>query len=100
VKNALNNMLKRAGQVTAGALPAAVLAGLGLPALGALVFLAVLMLGVICWIINSEDRSARVTRMILARHGHQMFVSDIAGTVSGPLRQRACAPRRATPDGR
>jgi hypothetical protein len=30
-----------------------------MPALAVLVFLAVLVLGVICWIINSGDRSDR-----------------------------------------
>jgi hypothetical protein len=35
------------------------LARLGMLALAVLVFLAVLVLGVICWIINSGDRSDR-----------------------------------------
>jgi hypothetical protein len=69
VKGALRTMLKHTARAAAGILPAAVLAGLGMPALGALVFLAVLVLGVICWIIGSGDRSERVTRMILARAG-------------------------------
>ncbi len=51
-------------------LPVAVLVRLGMPALAALVFLAVLMLGVICWIISSPDRSERVARMLLARRGN------------------------------
>jgi hypothetical protein len=50
-------------------LSAALLAGLGLPLLAAAFALAVLVLGVTCWIINSDDRSARVTRMIFARSG-------------------------------
>ena len=65
----MKNALKHAGKVAAGMLPAALLAGLGITALGALVFLAVLVLGVVCWIISSGDRSDRVTRMILARWG-------------------------------
>jgi len=59
--------LRGAGRVAAGMLPAAVLARLGLPALAAAVFLAVLALGAACWIIASNDRSDRVTRMIYAR---------------------------------
>ncbi len=41
----MKNALKHAGKVTAGLLPAAFLAGLGMPTLAALVFLAVLILG-------------------------------------------------------
>jgi hypothetical protein len=39
------------------------------PVLAAVVVLTVLGLGVICWIINSPDRSDRVNRMIFARRG-------------------------------
>ena len=60
-------MLRHAGKTAAGMLPTALIAGLGLPALGALVFRAVLGLGVICWIISSDDRANRVTRMVHAR---------------------------------
>jgi len=38
-------------KVEAGAVPAALLVGLGLPALGAAVLLAILMLGTACWVI-------------------------------------------------
>jgi hypothetical protein len=65
----VNTALKHAGRVLAGILPAAVLARLGVPALAAAVSLAVLILGVTCWVINNGDRSDRVTRMIYARHG-------------------------------
>jgi hypothetical protein len=61
--------VKHARQAAAGTLPAALLAGLGMPALAALVFLAVVLLGVFCWIIDSAHRSDRVTRMIFARRG-------------------------------
>jgi hypothetical protein len=62
-------MLRHAGKAAAGMLPTALIARLGWPALGALVFLAVLGLGVICWIISSDDRANRVTRIMLARRG-------------------------------
>ena len=62
-------ILRHAGKVTAWALPMVLAAELGLPALGALLFLAVIALGVICWIIGSDARSERVTRMILAGKG-------------------------------
>ena len=50
-------VLRRAGKVAAGTVPTALVAGLGLPALGALVFLAVLVTGAACWIIGSKDRT-------------------------------------------
>jgi hypothetical protein len=63
-------MLRHAGRAAAGAVPAALLAGLGLPALGALVFLAVAVLAVACWVIASAERADRVRQLILARRGH------------------------------
>ena len=63
------NMLKHAGRTAAGALPAALLAKLGMPALGALVFLVIAVLAVICWVIASGDRTDRVSQMMLARRG-------------------------------
>ena len=65
----MKNVLKHAGKVVGGMLPAAVLVRIGMPALAAAVFLAVLVLGVICWIISSPERSDRVNRMLLARRG-------------------------------
>ena len=44
--------------------------GLGLPALAALIFLAVLVLGVACWVIGSEDRTEHVSQMLLAWRGN------------------------------
>lgn len=65
----MKNIVKYAGRAAAGALPAALVAEVGMPALGAVVFLAILVVRVICWIIGSGDCSERVTRMILARTG-------------------------------
>jgi hypothetical protein len=65
----VNGALKHTGRALAGILPAAALARLGMPALAAAICLAVLILGVACWVISSGDRSDRVTRMIYARHG-------------------------------
>ena len=62
-------MLRQAGKAAAGLVPAGLVAGLGVPALAALVFLAVCTLAVACWVIGSGDRSDRVTRMIYARRG-------------------------------
>lgn len=65
----MKNVLKHAGQAAAGMLSAALLARLGEPALAALVFLAILVLGVACWIISNPERSDRVNRMLLASRG-------------------------------
>ena len=62
----MKNALKHAAAVM---LPAGLIAQLGMWAPAAVVFLAVLVLGVICWIISSPERSDRVIRMILARRG-------------------------------
>jgi hypothetical protein len=79
----MRSALKGAGRVIAGILPAAALARLGMPALVAAVFLAVLVVGTACWIVASDDRSDRVTRMIYARHG------DARSLVPGVTRSTA-----------
>jgi hypothetical protein len=65
----LRAVLKRAGRLTAAAVPLAQLARLGLPALISLGFLAVLALATVCWVIASDDRSRRVTQLIIAARG-------------------------------
>jgi hypothetical protein len=65
----VKNAVKPIARAAAGMLPAAALAGLGLPALGAMVFLAVLALAVTCWIISSPDRADRLNRLLLATRG-------------------------------
>jgi hypothetical protein len=45
------------------------LSRIGTPELAAVVVLAVLGLGLICWIINSPDRCGRVNRILLAGRG-------------------------------
>jgi hypothetical protein len=66
----MKNVLKHASRAIAGMLPAALLVQLGVPVLAALVFLAVIVLGVACWIISDPERSDRVNRMLLARRGN------------------------------
>ena len=65
----MKNAVKPIARAAAGMLPAAALAGLGLPTLGALVFLAVVALAVTCWIISSPDRADRLNRLLLATRG-------------------------------
>jgi hypothetical protein len=88
----MKNALKQAGKVAAGLLPAAFLAGLGTPALAALVFLAVLILGKICWIIGSGDRSDRVTRMILARWGDASCLAPATAAAALSISRRRRQP--------
>ena len=79
-------VLKQPGKAAAGVLPTALLTGLGLPALGALVFLAVLVLVTACWVIGSGDRAERVSRILLAGRG------DASCLPPGPV-----APSRPRP---
>ena len=84
--------LRHAGRAAAGLLSAASVARLGMPALAALVFLAVLLLAVVCWVIGSGDRSDRVTRMIYARRGDARCLGAGSPAVSLPTSR----PRRAS----
>ena len=88
----MKNALRHASRALAGMLPAAVLARLGMPALGAAIFLAVLALAVACWVISNGDRSDRVTRMIYARHGDARCLPP-GPAPSSPA--APAAPRRA-----
>jgi hypothetical protein len=85
----MKSALKHAGRAAAGMLPAAVLVRLGMPALVTLVFVAVLMIGVICWIISSDDRTDRVNRIMLARRGNakclETSASDLGRGPAGML---------------
>lgn len=67
---AVKSTLRRAAHVIAGAIPAAVLARLGMPALGAVLFLVVAGIAVGCWVIGSRDRTERVSRLLLACRGN------------------------------
>jgi hypothetical protein len=79
------NILKYAGRIAAGALPAALLAKFGMPALGALVFLAIVVLAVICWVIASGDRTDRVSRIMLAGRGEASCLAPGTGAPSVPV---------------
>jgi hypothetical protein len=86
------NALKRAGRMTAGVLPAGLLARLGLPALAALVMLGALLLVVICWIISNGDRSDRAARMMLALQGKASSLAPRPAVPPCPLPGRAAKP--------
>lgn len=76
--------LKHAAKAAAGVLSAALLAGVGLPALGALVFLAVLVLMVACWVIGSGDRTERVSRILLAGRGDATCLPPVPTALPPP----------------
>ena len=83
----MRNAVKQTARTAAGMLPAALFIRLGLPALGALVFLAVLVLGIICWIVGNADRSDRVTRMILAKRGDASCLASGSSAPATPTSQ-------------
>jgi hypothetical protein len=66
----MKSTLRRAAHVVAGAIPVAFLARLGVPTLGALVFLVIVGIAVACWVIGSPDRTERVSRLLLACRGN------------------------------
>jgi hypothetical protein len=84
VTGAAAAMLRRAGRMAAGALPAVVLAGLGLPALAAVVFLAVAALVTTCWVIASGDRTNRVSQLMRAWRGQADCLTSATSLVSVP----------------
>ena len=95
----MNNVLKHAGRAAAGTVPAAIFIRLGMPTLAAAVFLAVLVLGVACWIISSDDRTGRVNRMMLARRGDARCLEAGAPAPPSPasrLRRQSIRSERQT----
>jgi hypothetical protein len=74
----------RAGKIAAGAVTSAALVRLGLPALGALVFLVALAAGIACWVLGSDARTARVTRMLLAWRGNPSCLPPGGPAAPGP----------------
>jgi hypothetical protein len=89
-------ILKPAGRAAGGTLSVAALTQLSMPELAAVGLLVVLVLGVICWIISSDERSARVSRMMLARRGDAKCLETSASPPSPP---KARARRQSTPPG-
>lgn len=69
MRPALTTMLSHTGKVAAGVLSAALIARLGWPALGVLTLLVALAAGLVCWVLSSDARAARVARILTAWHG-------------------------------
>jgi hypothetical protein len=83
--------LKAAGRAVAGVFSAAVVARLGMPALGALVLVTVMLITVACWVIRSRARTDRVSRLLLACHGDAACLTSGTGRggTAGRPRRRA-----------
>ena len=74
-------------------------ARLGLPALFVLVILAILVLGVACWVISSTDRADRVSRLLLAWRGNaDCLARNAAAPSPDPAARLLCLLCRAGPD--
>jgi hypothetical protein len=73
-------MPRRTTKAAAPIIPAALLAGLGLPALGALIFLAILVIMTACWVIDDADRTEQVCRILLAGRGNTNCLPLPAGS--------------------
>jgi hypothetical protein len=87
-------VIRWSGKVAAGAVPAALVAGLGLPALGVLVFVAVLAAGVSCWVMHSDARTNRASRVLLAWRGNAGCLPSAPAPVTAPRPRRWAWPRR------
>ena len=86
-------VLRLAGKVAAEAVPVAQLARLGVPALIAMSALAVLVLTAVCWVIGSDPRCERVTRLLLAWRGTASSPAPGAAASLVPVSR----PRRGRP---
>lgn len=83
-------VIRRTGKVAAWAAPG-LIAGIGLPALGALVLLAILAAGVTCWVLGSKDRTDRFSRVLLAWRGNSSCLTPGISLLPSPPVPR---PRR------
>jgi hypothetical protein len=76
-----------------GVLIAWLAARAGVVAVGALVVIIIAALGIACWVIASKDRSDRVARLILAKHGDASCLQQAPARPQAPRRARASGSR-------
>ena len=69
VTGTVKAMGRYAAKVAGGVIPAATAARLGMPAVVAMALGAVLILAFACWVIGKQERTDRVSQILLARHG-------------------------------
>jgi hypothetical protein len=87
-------VIRWAGKMAAGAVPAALVGRLGLPALGVLAFVAVLVAGVGCWVVSSDARTDRVSQVLLAWRGNPDCLPAAPTLATVPRPRRWAWPRR------
>jgi hypothetical protein len=92
----VTGVARSAGRAAAPVSVLALLAGLGMPAVAAAAGLAVLVVVAVCWVLASRERSDRVTRIILARHGDArcLYLSASAEHETPPAPAADAAPAR------
>jgi len=65
----MKDALLHVSRAVTGVLSAALVGKAGIPVLAALGCLTVLGIAVVCWIVNSQDRSMNLSRILFARRG-------------------------------
>jgi hypothetical protein len=83
-------VLRRAAKALTPLTAAGVTAAFGYPAIATAACLIIFTLTAACWIINSNERTERLTRIILARHGNPVCLP----TSRQPYNPPAAAERR------
>ena len=78
------------GKALVAVVPAVQLGHLGLPMIAALFTLTVLSMAVLCWVVNDDGRSERLTMIIMARAG-------AVGRLASRTRPGRHAPRKRRP---
>jgi hypothetical protein len=72
VRTALLHMSRAAASV----LSAALVGRFGIAVLAALAFLAIMGMGMVCWIVSSTDRSINLSRILYARRGDRRALTS------------------------
>ena len=75
--------LSRAGNAVAKVVSVALVTRLGPASLVVLAFLAVLLASVACWVVHNEDRTDRVSRVLLAWRGNARCLTKRSTAVPG-----------------
>jgi hypothetical protein len=82
-RETVTGALKHGASAVASVSVVAVLAGLGFPAVAAAAGLVVLVLGVVCWVLSSNERSDRFARISLGIRGNAGCLYAADGSENG-----------------
>jgi hypothetical protein len=99
----MKDALLHVSRAVTGVLSAALVGKAGIPVLAVLGCLTVLVIAVVCWIVNSQDRSMNLSRILFARRGDARCLDpDIPGRAPeiesrAPGRRARKGPRRVPP---